>query len=101
MFSSHLRWGLQSSFCPSGFFHQNLQAPLLSPIRATLPTHLILLVPITEKYWDSTGLFKMIVGVLTTCHKQYTRDRSMCIFYLIEQHSKILLPTLQVLFENF
>jgi hypothetical protein len=24
-----------------------------------------------------TGLFKMIVGVLTTCHTQYTRDRSM------------------------
>jgi len=24
-----------------------------------------------------TGLFKMIVGVLTTWHKQYTCDRSM------------------------
>ena len=22
--------------------------------------------------FDSTGLFEMIVGVLTTCHKQYT-----------------------------
>ena len=44
----------------------------------------------------------MIVGVLTTCHTQYTSDRSMCIFfYLIEQHSKFLLHTLQVLFENF
>ena len=30
----------------------------------------------------------MIVGVLTTCHTQYTWDRSVCIFYLIEQHSK-------------
>ena len=28
----------------------------------------------------STGLLKMIVGVLTTCHAQYTWDRSICIF---------------------
>jgi hypothetical protein len=35
-----------------------------------------------------TGLFEMIVGVLTTCHTQYTWDSSVCIFYLIEQHSK-------------
>ena len=27
-----------------------------------------------------TGLFKMIVGVLTTCHTQYTWDSSTCIF---------------------
>jgi len=27
-----------------------------------------------------TGLFEMIVGVLTTCHAQYTWDRNMCIF---------------------
>ena len=40
----------------------------------------------------------MIVGVLTTCHTQYTWDRSICIFYLIEQHSKFLLRTLQVLY---
>ena len=44
------------------------------------------------------GLFEMIVGVLTTCHTQHTCDRSMCIFYLIEQHSKCLLHTLQVLY---
>jgi len=28
----------------------------------------------------NTGLFKMIVGVLTTCHTQYTSDNSLCIF---------------------
>ena len=39
----------------------------------------------------------MIVGPLTICHTQYTWDRSICIFYLIEQHSKFLLHTLQVL----
>jgi len=43
----------------------------------------------------------MNVGVLTTCHTQYTWDKSICFFYLIEQHSKFLLHTLQVLFENF
>jgi len=44
-----------------------------------------------------TGLFEMIVGVLTTCHTQYTWDRSICIFYLIEQHSKFLWHTLHPL----
>jgi len=29
---------------------------------------------------EFTGLLKMIVRVLTTCHTQYTWDRSMCIF---------------------
>ena len=28
----------------------------------------------------NTGLFEMIVGVLTTCHTQYTSDSSICIF---------------------
>jgi len=28
----------------------------------------------------NTGLFEIIVGVLTTCHTQYTWDRSVCIF---------------------
>ena len=28
----------------------------------------------------NTGLFEMIVGVLTTCHMQHTWDRSICIF---------------------
>jgi len=31
------------------------------------------------KHDINTGLFEMIVGVLTTCHTQYTRDRSVCI----------------------
>ena len=29
----------------------------------------------------STGLFEMIVGVLTTCRTQYTWDRSVCILF--------------------
>jgi len=41
----------------------------------------------------------MTVGVLTTCHTQYTPDSSICFFfYLIEQHSQFLLHTLQVLY---
>jgi len=39
-----------------------------------------------------------IVGVLTTCHTQYTCDRSTCVFYSIEQHYKFLLHTLQVFY---
>jgi len=46
-----------------------------------------------------TGLFKMTVEVLTTCHTQYNSDSSICIFfYLIEQHFKFFLHTLQVLY---
>jgi len=45
-----------------------------------------------------TGLFEIIVGALTTCHTHYTWDRSICIFYLIEQHSKFLLHTLLLLY---
>ena len=52
----------------------------------------------TNKCAHYTGLFEMIVGVLTTCHTQYTWDSSICIFYLIEQHSNFLLHTLQVLY---
>ena len=36
-----------------------------------------------------TGLFEMIVWVLTTCHTQYTSDSSICIFLFNR-------PTLQV-----
>jgi len=37
----------------------------------------------------NTGLFKMIVGVLTTCHTQYTWDRSICIFLFNGQTLKV------------
>jgi len=50
-----------------------------------------------QKY-TYTGLFEMIVGVSTTYHTQYTSDRNICFFYLIEKHSIFLLHTLQVLY---
>ena len=34
---------------------------------------------------EYTGLFKMIVGVLTTCHTQYTSDSSICVFFLFNR----------------
>jgi len=49
----------------------------------------------------NTGLFKMIVRVLTTCHTQYTWHSSICIFNLIEQHSKFSLHTVQVFYMWF
>jgi len=43
----------------------------------------------------------MTVGVLTTCHTQYTWDRSkMYFFYLIEQHSKFFTCLTGALYVN-
>ena len=46
--SSHLRLGLPSGLFPSGFPTKTPCTPLLSPIHATCPTHLILLDFITR-----------------------------------------------------
>ena len=46
----------------------------------------------------NTGLFEMIVGVLTTVIHNTLEIGVYVFFYLIEQHSKFLLHTLQVLY---
>ena len=107
-----LRLGLQSGLFPSVSLTKTLYTLLLSPIRATCIANLIHLYfinrtilgekykslssslcsflhsPVTTsllgpKFLDIyTGLFKMIVGVLTTCHTQCTWDRCICIFFM-------------------
>ena len=69
--SSHLRLGLPSGLVPSGFTIKTLYTPLLSPIRATCPVHLILLDFITriilgEKYRSlSSSLCSFPYSLLT------------------------------------
>jgi len=47
---------------------------------------------------DSTGLFKMFVGVLTTCRTKYTWDSSICVFLFNTTALQVLLHTLQVIY---
>jgi len=51
-----------------------------------------------EKLFANTGLFEMIVGVLTIVIHNTLEIGVYVFFYLIEQHSKFLLLTLQVLY---
>ena len=45
-----------------------------------------------------TGLFEMIVGVLTTCHTQCTSDMRVCFFLFNRTTLQVLLHTLQMLY---
>ena len=85
------------SYCYEGTLEINIISNYNSHLRfwGTMPAPCI----VNHKFHcNYTGLFEIIVGVLTTCHTQYTWDRSILFFYLIKQHSKFLLHTLQVLY---
>jgi len=52
----------------------------------------------TNTLLSYTGLFEMIVGVLTTCHTQYTWDRNICLSLINRTTLQVLLHTLQLLY---
>ena len=85
-FSRNLTLEYFSKICPenSHFITSNKNSGTVNTKLSTIMVISILgLLKITN-----TGLFEMAFRVLTTCHTQYTWDRSICIFfYLIEQHS--------------
>jgi hypothetical protein len=73
------------SVCPSGskILNVRVQMPTVDVKTTYFHRHSVRItiyflnhIPFLLAY---TGLLKMIVGVLTTCHTQYTWDRSICI----------------------
>ena len=71
---SHLRLGLLRGILCSGFLFESLYTPLLSPIRATCPTHHILLdlinrIIMSEKYKSlSSSLCRLLHSPDTSFH---------------------------------
>jgi hypothetical protein len=57
----HLRLGLSSVLISLRLFHQSPYAPLLSPIHATCPPHLILLNMITRIIFGAVQIVKLAI----------------------------------------
>jgi len=63
------------------FYFFGIQFKIIIPVFCLLNTFLFSCINLCI-FLQYTGLFEMIVGVLTTCHTQYTSDSSICIFFI-------------------
>ena len=72
IFSSHLRLGLPSGFFPSGIPTKTLYTPILSPILATCPAHLVLLDLMTRTIWGEE--YRSLSSSLCFCLHSYFRN---------------------------
>jgi uncharacterized protein YggT (Ycf19 family) len=74
--SSHLRLGLPNGLLPSGRPTKILHTPLLSPIRATWPTHLIILDFTARIIWWWVQIIEFLVMRSSPPHNEELNDRS-------------------------
>ena len=78
--SSHLRLGLPSDLFPSGFVTKTLYKPLLFPIRATFPAHLILFDFITRTTLGEQYKSNLSINCRIYCHRlEWEEIISLCL----------------------